>query len=478
MRRALTCVFLLALLGAPAAADAAAPWSTPIAIGPSTQCAPSVAYGAGSAGIVGWSPSCVSGPRVTTIASTSGQVLRTVPRVLAQPIAVYGTRTVLLRQRLLTRATDFKHDSRTRLDVAFGRTDGTVGAARPLVTITNLEHLAFASSPRGDLAVGWIEFSCTRDGSGNCLTERRRLRIAVRPAGKAFRPAVTLARDARTDGSELSDGDPVLAFGAQGDLVVAFTGRRTTRSHALVVLSRVRRANHGFGGALVVGPRRSSTDIDAGVTSTGAVFVAWGSQDGGEEANLPFVVRAARRAAGAAKFAAARVLDPGAGVSRSPGRVALGVAPDGTAAVAWSQAVGKPVTGFPVRVATSTTGGTFGSATDLAPFGAVQDVAVSAGGTVLVVWGLITLDDPQTAEQIVAGMLPGGTTAFGAPETVSELDRPSTADAAFDPVTGQATIVWTARKPTATLTSPGVRLTTRPAVVAQPARAGHHACRH
>ncbi len=248
MRRALTFALLLTLSGA-SAASAAAPWSAPIAIGPSTQCAPAIAFGGSGAGLVSWSPSCVSGPRVTRLASTSGQVLATVPRVLAQPPVVYGRdRTVLLRQRLLTRATDFKHDSRTRLDVAFGRTSGSVGKARTLVTITNLEHLAFAGSPRGDLAVAWIEYRCRRDASGTCLSERRRLRVAVRPAGQAFRAPVTLAADARSDGSELHDTDPAIGFGPQGDLVVAYSGRRAAPSRQLVVLARVRRAGHGFGG--------------------------------------------------------------------------------------------------------------------------------------------------------------------------------------------------------------------------------------
>ena len=170
MRRALILAVLLSVTGSPAAL-AAAPWSTPSAIGPSTQCAPALAYGTSGAGLVSWSRSCVSGTRSTILASTSGQVLATVPRVLAQPPVVYGRdRTVLLRQRLLTPATDFRHDSRTRLDVAFGRTSGTVGTARTLVTITNLEHVVFAGSPRGDLAVAWIEYRCRRDAQGDCLS--------------------------------------------------------------------------------------------------------------------------------------------------------------------------------------------------------------------------------------------------------------------------------------------------------------------
>jgi hypothetical protein len=478
MRRVIACAFTLALLGVPATAGAAAPWSAPIAIGPSTPCAATVAFGSVGAGVVSWSPSCVSGPRRTRLASTSGRLLRTVPRVLAQPLLAYGTRTVLLRQRLLTRATDFRHDSRTRLDVAFGRTSGTLGTSRTLVTIKNLEHLAFAASPRGDVAVGWIEFTCKRNAKGDCLSSRRRLRVMVRPAGKSFRAPVTLASDTRSDGSQLSDSDPALAFGPQGDLAVAYTGLRGNASHLPVVLSRVRRAGHAFGGAVVVGPRRELTDIDTAVTSTGAVFVAWGSQDGGEEANLPFIVRAARRASGAAFFGVARVLDPGAGIARSPSRVALGVAPNGTATVAWSQAVGVPVSSFPVRVATSNAAGVFGPSADLAAFGAVHDIAVNRQGSTLVVWGRISLADPQQADQIMAAVRLGGATSFGAAETVSGLDQPSIADAAFDPVTRQPVIVWTARKATATLTTPGVRLSRRTAVQASLARSFHHACRH
>ena len=471
MRLALTFALLLALSGA-STASAAAPWSTPLAIGSATQCAPAIAFGGSGAGLVSWSPSCVSGPRVTTLASTSGQVLATVPRVLAQPPVVYGhDRTALLRQRLLTPATDLRHDSRTRLDIAFGRTGGSVGKARTLATVTNLEHLAFAGSPRGDLAVAWIEYRCRRDASGDCLSERRRLRIAVRPAGQAFRAPVTLSADARGDGSELHDSDPAIGFGPQGDLVVAYSGRRAAPSRQLVVLARVRRAGHGFGGAVVAGPRRASTDIAAAVTPAGGVYVAWGTQDGGEQADRPFVVRAAYRPATAARFRASKVLDPGAAIARPPGRVVLGVAADGTATVAWSQAVGKPAT-YPVRVAISAFANAFASFTQLAPSGAVHDIATGPGGTTLVVWGRLG-DNPDQAEQIVAAIRPGGSGTFGAAEAVSGTDAPSIAVAAFDPVTGQPAIVWTARQPGA---ATGVRLASRPAVAARSARSSHTLC--
>ena len=78
----------------------------------------------------------------------------------------------------------------------------------------------------------------------------------------------------------------------------------------------------------------------------------------------------------------------------------------------------------------------------------------------------------------MAAIRPGGAPSFGAAETVSDSDQPSIADAAFDPVSGQPVVVWTARKATATLTSPGVRLSRRAAVQARLTRSLHHPCRH
>src|SRR4029077_521716 len=132
-----------------------------------------------------------------------------------------------------------------------GRTDGTVGAARTIATIRNLEHLELAASPRGDLAVGWVQFRCVRSSQGECERTKRTLRVAVRVAGHAFSKPVTIATDRRFDDSELADSDPALAFHAHGDLVVAYSGHRATAPRSLRVLARVRRAGHGFGRALV-----------------------------------------------------------------------------------------------------------------------------------------------------------------------------------------------------------------------------------
>lgn len=165
------------------------------------------------------------------------------------------------------------------------------------------------------------------------------------------------------------------------------------------------------------------------------------------------------------------MLDRGAGIARPRGRVALGVAPDGTATVAWSQAVGKPVT-YPVRVATAVFANAFPPFTQLAPSGAVHDLATGPGGTTLVVWGPIA-DNPDQAEQIVAAIRPSEPRIFGAAGAVSGADELSLAVAAFDPVSGQPSIVWTARKAGA---AQGVRLATRLPLAAPATRSSHTLC--
>ena len=484
-RGALTLLGLLTLAAVPASSSAAAPWSTPIAIGPSTPCAPGVAYGGAGAGIVSWTPSCVSGPKRTRLASASGAVLATLPRVPAAPLVAYGAnRTALLRQRLLTSPTDFRHDSRTRIDIAFGRTDGSMAAARGIATIRNLEHLELAASPGGDLAVGWVEFRCRRSHEGECEANRRILRVAIRRAGHAFSRPVTVASDRRFTAGALADTNPALAFNGKGDLVVAYSGRRGGTG-ASVVLARVRRAGHGFGRTLVVGARRATTDIAAAYADTGAIEVVWGTQDGGEDANRPFVVRAARKAAGVRRFAAAQVLDHGAAIARPRGSVQVAITAAGVATAAWTQVLGKPVSGYPVRVATTGATGRFGAAATLAPLGAVDDLSLAADGTALLVFGRITTADPDQAAQVMAAVRAPGAPSFGAVEAVSDADQPSVADGTFDPATGNAVVVWTARGTTPSQAAVGVRLATRAAAAPAPLRAArlastvhgrHHHC--
>jgi hypothetical protein len=149
--------------------------------------------------------------------------------------------------------------------------------------------------------------------------------------------------------------------------------------------------------------------------------------------------------------------------------------------------VGKPVSGYPVRVATTGTNGRFGAATDLAPLGAVDDLVLAGDGTALLVWGTVTTADPDQATQVMAAVRSPGSVAFGAAEAVSDADHPSVADATFDPATGEAVVVWTARQAVAPQTAAGIRLATRAAAAPAPfaarsqastARGRHHRCTH
>jgi hypothetical protein len=237
----------------------------------------------------------------------------------------------------------------------------------------------------------------------------------------------------------------------------------------------------------VVGPRRAVTDIAAAYGADRTVQVVWGTQDGGEEANESFIVRAVRRAPGAGRFGASQVLDHGGAHARPLGHVQVAITAGGVATAAWTQVLGKPVSGYPVRVATTGTNGRFGAASDIAPLGAVDDLVLAGDGTALLVWGTVTTANPDQASQVMAAVRRPGDAAFGAAEAVSDADQPSIADATFDPATGQAVVVWTARQAVAPQTAVGIRLATRAAAAPAPFAARsqaatvhgrHHHCSH
>jgi hypothetical protein len=182
-------------------------------------------------------------------------------------------------------------------------------------------------------------------------------------------------------------------------------------------------------------------DLSAEMARTGRAVVSWGTQDGGEEAGMPYRVRAAIRAPGAATFGRAQLLDPGGGVVERPmGAPELGVGPDGSATLAWSNLAGGL---NPVRVSTAGPTTRFRPAGQVAPNGAVADVAVRSDGTALMLWTAFA-PELDTDNQIQAAVRPVGALAFGAAENVSalELGQLSPARAAFDPTTGRAAVVW------------------------------------
>jgi hypothetical protein len=180
------------------------------------------------------------------------------------------------------------------------------------------------------------------------------------------------------------------------------------------------------------------------VTDQGRAVVAWGTQDGGEEANKPWTVYAATLAPRASRFGAVQTLDPGATVERPFGMVALAAAPDGRVTVAWTAVRGGGAAiSFPVEAAQSDAAGRFAPAQELAPSGAVGSVAIRRDGVAIVTWA--TVAGIQQTTQAMAAIRPANATAFAAPEAIAGPDVAGPPTVAFDPATGRAIAAWPAR---------------------------------
>lgn len=220
--------------------------------------------------------------------------------------------------------------------------------------------------------MAWVEHVGTHD----------HLRLALRAPGGHVAPTTTLAGTSVGDGAGLSE--PTLAWGARGDLVVAFQRRTGLGLQDQEIAARVKRRGHRFGAIEHLTRSRGFADIAAAVAPNGRVAVAWGVQDLGEEANTPFLVGAAIRSSGAHPFGRGQTLDAGAANKRSQGTVALTLAPDGTATVAWSSAQRGA---DPIRTASTTHGGArFGPIQALGQQGGVAGLATDAPARTVLVW--------------------------------------------------------------------------------------------
>ncbi|MEV4419169.1 hypothetical protein AB0L40_04240 [Patulibacter sp. NPDC049589] len=152
-----------------------------------------------------------------------------------------------------------------------------------------------------------------------------------------------------------------------------------------------------------LGPERTldhtkydSIDGSVSVDEHGGAVLAWGIQDGGEEADHPYVVRAAFRRRGRTTYTSAVTLDPG-GTRERPGGVPQTAMDDqGRAAVAWTQAIGELDGPTSPRVAVATRTDRFGPTTALLPEGYVNLIAVHGGTTAVSVTGSAVAFDPKT----------------------------------------------------------------------------------
>jgi hypothetical protein len=451
---------------------AAGPWSSPQNVGAPSDYVqePSLAFGgAGSAGVLGWltrqQPAGTSLPgafgRDTSnndgyaghlgLLSDPPRETDTLSDSLAAPPALYGRdRAVLLRTRVLSSDADFNR--RLRLGVSFAHpSTGAAGAlhelARGILTST-----AVAANARGDAIAAWVELLPRRNDRD--FERRTRLRISLRRAGGRFGRPVTLR-------SGVGSGQVAVAYNQRGGIVLAYTAGRS-------LYARVRRGGHGWSRPRRLGPNAGFVDASVVMAPSGRAVVAWGTQDGGEEANQPWVVRAAVLPARSTTFRAAQTLEPGGAVSRPAGRVAIALGADGRAAIAWSGAVHDPspspgINGtytFPVRVALSDTAGRFGAAQQVAPSGAAGDVAMRGDGTALVVWAGLQEHtyDYQDSAGVFAALRGPADAAFSAPETIAPPDEPALDPrGAFDP-SGGASVIWAGR-PGGHSTATGVQRT-------------------
>jgi hypothetical protein len=444
------------------AAVAAPPWSAPRDVsGTYTRVtAPFAGFGSGGTALLSWSEHVARPGGALPLARTRlATLLRdgsvadrgTLPGGLATPPQVYGRdRTVILRAKLRgTRDVDLR--TRIRLDATYGTTSRPLGGrSRRVAEFQALtgdqQGPALAVGRAGEIAVAWVDFQ-QRGPAQDDLRSRYRVRLAIGHAGRRFSRPRTVA----TFPLPTRDSQAVtLAYGPRGELLVAYgIGRRTGRSLRVAVAARVRRPGGRFDRAQVLGPRQALTDLAAAVAPDGRMAVVWGSQDSGEEAGRPWIVRAALRSP-PRRFAAASVLDPGETPERVPGHLAVVTAPDGSATAVWGNVRRRGSDAqFPIRTATAPPRGGFGPVTELAGMGVIGSVAAAANGATLVTWTNQALGYvPPSPEQgdVLAALRPAGVPAFGAPETVSSaaLEDGFPAAAAFDPRTHRPTVIWPA----------------------------------
>jgi hypothetical protein len=458
MRALVLSLATLATLVLAASAQAAGPWSAPVDVGPPSDYveAPTLAFSLGGSGLVGWlvrmggEPGATGGPiqghndgysgRIAPLGSSGAPGRpRTLPDSVAAGPALDRTgRAVVLRTLVLSCDPDCGY-RRKRMTWSNVSRNGTVGRAHPLATATLIGPPVLAVDARGDALAAWMEYRPT--ARQPALAGSYRIRAAWRRAGAAFdRPVTLLVTDALPFPAAVTG-----AIGRAGRAAVVFADVRETRR---VVLAWTHGARDGFSPTRIVGPHQGFTRTAAAVTDRGRVIVAWGTQDAGEEAGRPWIVRAATLAPGSPRFSTAQTLDPGHGVNRPVGQIALAAAPNGRATVAWSavrRASGTDLA-FPVMTATSDAAGRFGRATQLAQVGAVGDVAVRADGAAIVTWatGEVAADSVLT-KQAFAAVRTAGARAFGAPEAIADPDVARPPTAAFDPLTGSPTVAWAAR---------------------------------
>lgn len=467
---------LVAVLVAAAPAAAAPPWSAPADVGPPADyvLAPSVRFAHTGVGLATWQvrtqPAGAGGlPGAVTVTQNQpndgitsralalgmpGAIVRELPdSIVAGPVFQDSGRGLVLRT--LSLSSDGDGNRRKRLSWSQVSRSGNIGRARTITTATLGGVPTLAEDHSGNAVAGWSEL----------VRGRYRIRAAWRPAGRGFGSPVTLST---TDAPGYArNGAVAVAIGREGRAFVAFADLRPNRGQdrkRLLVWTRTPR--RGFGTPMVAGPHSDAADIALAVTDRGRLFVAWGTQDGGEEANTPWILRAASLAPRARRFSTARIVDRGTNDNRPAGGVRLAVQPRGQATLAWSSV--RANGGFPVFAATTPAGGgaRFGAPQQIAPMGALGGLAEREDGTALVTYTRVLAE--QMTDQAYAALRPAGEPRFAAPEALGGVDHALPPVVAFNALGGSPTVVWPAR-PTGVDPSSGIGRTAVLRVVTRPA---------
>jgi hypothetical protein len=422
-------------------ASADPPWSAPLTIAPGDYSfwRPALTFTNDGRALATLNGSGAGGPtRVLAAApgaSTFAEVGRTT--LVAGPV-VYGRRGAAYLRTPAPRP----GEKLRRLGASLGTVPDSLGRVQQLarVDVSRSGEISarIAADARGNVAAVWLD---PRPARATEDVPRLRVRVALRRPGHAFGPTTTLGEAVEyTEGGLLLDA----AYGANGDLVVVFqrTRSRPVSQRTLEAVARVKRHGHGFGRPQSLGPSLGSSSIATAVSPSGAAVVAWGTQDGGEGVEQPWVVRAALLGARAGRFSKTQLLDPGL-AARPVGPVSAAIGRDGAATVAWSGIRASTRGSYPVRVATARASGRFGTPIELAPNGAARGVVTAGDGTTAVLWGALTDPEAESVDAIVAARRPPGATAFAPPEalTTNELAA-NDAALALDSRTGHPAALW------------------------------------
>lgn len=419
MRLATALLATAALAAAPSAAQAAT-WSPPETLSGAHTFIddPALAIARNGRALATWRFSDLGGGTASSAASRAAGATafgraRRVTRAseTLQGIGAYGERRVLLAS---TRP--------GRLEVRFGRTDGTLGRRVAIRRASRIAGVALAVNARGAAALAWFEDRGVRTD---------RVYVALRPAGRAFGAPRRLATGRIRS--------VTAAVGLSGDMLVAWGTRDTVRARFKP------RTRSGFVRAQTIRSEDAAgAQLDAVVNGGGRAVLVWSAQrlsEGGERG--PVFFQGAVKPAGANRFRPAELLERMATEAGLGRPIEAAVDQTGNVVVAWS---GSDGAFRRVRAAQADQSGRFTAPEEISAPGAdavLSDLAVAPFGPAIAVWDGGVEDEASVVRAAVA---PTAVQPFGPPEDVSPTGQDSRfGHAAFDPRSGQPTVVYAGR---------------------------------